>query len=282
VTFLDPRLNAFRTDLADARLEGRAASLRYSIGEIRQVSAPLLNVHKEPRFDATQVTQLLMGERVRVFDSHEGWAWIQSERDSYVGYAAADNLSHPLGESTHRVAVPMTFLFPAPDVKSQPVTTITMNAELSVKSIDDRFAKLSSGRFAIARHLKTVAEKEADFVASAEALLHAPYLWGGKSALGLDCSGLLQLALESAGISSPRDSDMQENALGRALGHNERRALCRGDLVFWNGHVGIMRDETALLHANAHFMRVTSEPLDEAEARIAARYGPITSIKRLQ
>jgi cell wall-associated NlpC family hydrolase len=278
---LDPRLNAIRADLADARLEGQASAPRFVIGRIHQVSVPILNVNKEPRFDATQVTQLLMGERVRVFDVREGWAWLQAENDSYVGYASADDLSQALVEPTHRVAVPSTFLFPAPDIKSQPATTVTMNALVTVESTDERFAKLGSGRYAIARHLRPVAERERDFVTPAEALLHTPYLWGGKSVLGIDCSGLVQLALESAHIASPRDSDMQEKALGRALGHNERGALSRGDLVFWKGHVGIMRDEATLLHANAHFMRVTSELLAEAEARIAARYGPITSIRRL-
>lgn len=282
MTLLDPRLNAIRPDLADARLEGRASSPRYVTGALRQVSSAVLSVHKEPRFDSMQVTQLLSGERVRVFDTYEGWAWIQAEQDSYVGYVAADDLSDTLVEPTHRVAVPTTLLFPGPDIKSQPVLVVTMNAQLAVEAIDDRFARLRSGRYAIASHLKPVAEQEADFVASAEALLHTPYLWGGKSALGIDCSGLVQLALESAGVACPRDSDMQEEALGRALGHNERKTLGRGDLVFWRGHVGIMRDEATLLHANAHFMQVTSEPFAEAEARIAARYGAVAAIKRLQ
>jgi cell wall-associated NlpC family hydrolase len=157
-----------------------------------------------------------------------------------------------------------------------------MNAQLAVESIDGIFAKLRSGGHAVAGPLKPVVEHEADFVACAEALLHAPYLWGGKSVLGVDCSGLVQLALEAAGKACPRDSDMQERALGRSLGHHERKALGRGDLIFWKNHVGIMRDETTLLHANAHFMQVTSEPLAQAEARIAARYGAITAVKRLQ
>jgi cell wall-associated NlpC family hydrolase len=282
VTLLDPRLNAVRPDLADARLEGRASSQRFVSGALRQVNSPVLAVHQEPRFDSMQVTQLLSGERVRVFDTHEGWAWMQAERDSYVGYVPADDLSDAPVEPTHRVAVPTTLLFPGPDIKSQPVIMVTMNAQLAVESIDERFARLRSGRYAIAGHLKSVAKHETDFVASAEALLHTPYLWGGKSALGIDCSGLVQLALESAGVACPRDSDMQEEALGRPLGHNERKTLGRGDLVFWQGHVGIMRDEVTLLHANAHFMQVTSEPFAEAEARIAARYGAVTAIKRLQ
>lgn len=279
---LDPRLNAFREDLADARLEGRVPASRFAAGRPAQVRNPVLGVFKEPRFDAMQVTQLLLGERVRIFEDHEGWAWIQAESDSYVGYVAADGLTDDVAEPTHRVSVPTTLLFPGPDIKMQPTITVTMNARLAVAAVEGRFARLRSGRYAIARHLKPVAESEADFVASAGALLHTPYLWGGKSALGIDCSGLVQLALESAGIASPRDSDMQEKNLGSLLGHGERKMLRRGDLVFWKGHVGIMRDEATLLHANAHFMQVTSEPLAIAEARIAANDGAITAIRRIQ
>ena len=279
---LDPRLNAFREDLADARLEGRVPASRFAAGKPAQVCNPVLGVFKEPRFDAMQVTQLLLGERVRIFEDHEGWAWIQAESDSYVGYVAADGLTDDVAEPTHRVFVPTTLLFPGPDIKMQPTITATMNARLAVVAVEGRFARLRSGRYAIAGHLKPVAESEADFVASAEALLHTPYLWGGKSALGIDCSGLVQLAFESAGIASPRDSDMQEKNLGRLLGHGERKMLRRGDLVFWKGHVGIMRDEATLLHANAHFMQVTSEPLAVAEARIAANDGTITAIRRIQ
>ena len=279
---IDPRLNAIRPDIADARLAAAAGDARLVEGVLKEVAVPLLSLHREPRFDARLDTQALMGERVRVFDTREGWAWLQLESDFYVGYAALDDLSDAASAPTHRVAVPSTFMFPAPDIKSQPAVTLTLNAKLRVLRQDERFAHLANGRFVVARHLKPVGENEADFVAVAESYLHVPYLWGGKSVLGLDCSGLVQLSLQAAGKASPRDSDMQEKALGQNLPKDDLDGLRRGDLVFWDGHVGIMRDARTLLHANGHFMQVTSEPLKDAVERIAARSGKITSIKRLQ
>jgi cell wall-associated NlpC family hydrolase len=278
---IDPRLNALRADIADARLATRARGVRLVEGENMEVVVPLLSLHREPRFDSRLDTQALLGERVRVFDSHEGWAWLQLETDSYVGYAAQDNLSVPRNEPTHRVAVPSTFMFPAPDIKSQPVVTLTMNAKVSVFGGDEKFAHLANGRFVVARHLKPLSESEQDFVAVAEAYMHVPYLWGGKSVLGLDCSGLVQLALEASGRACPRDSDMQEAELGRALPKDDLASLARGDLVFWEDHVGIMSDARMLLHANGHFMQVTREPLQTAVERIAQRLGQITAIRRL-
>jgi cell wall-associated NlpC family hydrolase len=277
----DPRLNAIRSDLVDARLGVAAGDARRVEGIVKEVAAPLLSLHREPRFDARLDTQALMGERVRVFDVQEGWAWLQLESDGYVGYAAQDDLIAAGSAATHRIAVPSTFMFPAPDIKSQPTVTLTLNATLRVLRQDERFAHLANGRFVVASHLRPVSEVEADFVAVAEAYRHVPYLWGGKSVLGLDCSGLVQLSLQAAGRSSPRDSDMQEKELGRPLPKDDLGALQRGDLVFWDGHVGIMSDQRMLLHANGHFMQVTLEPLRSAVERIAARHGKITTIKRL-
>lgn len=279
---LDPRLHAIRADIADARLGPAAGAARPVEGELRVVAAPVLSLHREPRFDARIDTQALMGERVRVFDTREGWAWLQLESDGYVGYAAQDDLAHPSAGPTHRVAVPATFMFPAPDIKAQPVVTVTLNAEVAVLREDERFAHLANGRFVIARHLKPIGAHATDFVAVAEAYRHVPYLWGGKSVLGLDCSGLVQLSLQAAGRSCPRDSDMQEHALGTALPVDDLASLTRGDLIFWDGHVGIMADARMLLHANGHFMQVTLEPLADAVERIASRYGRITAVKRLQ
>jgi cell wall-associated NlpC family hydrolase len=279
---IDPRLNALRGDIADARLAAVAKGARLVEGELREVAAPLLSLYGEPRFDAGLGTQALMGERVRVFDVQEGWAWLQLETDGYVGYAAQDDLALPQSAPTHRIAVPSTFMFPAPDIKSQPVVTVTMNARVAVVGGDERFAHLANGRFIVARHLKPLAESEPDFVAVAEAYLNVPYLWGGKSVLGLDCSGLVQLSLEASGEASPRDSDMQETQLGRALPKDDLAGLKRGDLVFWEDHVGIMTDQRMLLHANGHFMQVTREPLQTAVERIAKRGSPVTSIRRLK
>ncbi|MGQ0486072.1 MAG: C40 family peptidase [Hyphomicrobiales bacterium] len=278
---LDPRLHAFRPDLADRRLKSQVKAERYADGTMMEIAAPLASIHRQPRFDAMQVTQALMGEKLRVFESREGWAWGRLERDGYVGYLAADAMSDTLSEPTHRIAVPATFAYPAPDLKSQPAVMLPMNAMIAVAGGDEKYARLAGGRFVFARHLKPFGEWQNDFVAVAELLRHVPYYWGGKSVRGLDCSGLIQLALEACGIACPRDSDMQERDLGVELPIDDLGALKRGDLVFWDGHAGIMTDGATLLHANGHHMLTVTEPLREAAGRIAKSYGRVTSIKRL-
>lgn len=282
MTSLDSRLNAVRPDLADARLQGRIEAACYAEGHAMQVAEPVISVHKAPRFDGMQLTQALLGETLRVFDEQEGWAWVQLDADGYVGYVAANSLTARIGSPTHRVAVPSTFFYPAPNLKTQPAVTGTLNARVAVTGGDGKFARLSDGRFAFAAHLKPIGQPEADFVAVAEMFRHVPYYWGGKSVHGLDCSGLVQLSLEACGIAAPRDSDMQEAQLGTALEIDGLEGLRRGDLVFWNGHVGIMTDAHTLLHANGHHMMVVAEPLRDAVERIAASYGRITSIRRFQ
>ena len=160
---------------------------------------------------------------------------------------------------------------------------LPLNAEICVTSFDGDFARLGEEGFVWSGHLATLDNYESDFVAVAERFIGIPYLWGGKTALGLDCSGLVQTALCAAGISAPRDTDMQEKALGHIIATGpELQGLQRGDLVFWKGHVGIMREAKTLLHANGHHMLVASEPLDVAVARIAAKsFGAISCIKPL-
>ncbi len=276
---LDRRLNAWRPDLADARLRSQVEAGRFAEGRLMQLSEPLVGLHREPCADARQVTQALMGERVRVFDVVEGWAWGQLETDGYVGYLAVHALSSDTIEPTHRITVPSTWTYPEPDLKSQPAVQVTMNAALTIAGVDGRFSRLADGRFVFTAHLKPLAEFETDFTAVAEMFLHAPYYWGGKSIRGLDCSGLVQLAMQACGVTCGRDSDMQEGELGQPLRINDHDGLRRGDLVFWNGHVGIMRDAATLLHANGHHMLTVAEPLREAITRIPSG---ITAIKRLQ
>jgi cell wall-associated NlpC family hydrolase len=281
MTKLDSRLHAFRPDLADSRLAGRVAAARYAEGRVMQVAAPLVTVHKSPSSDSMQLTQALMGERLHVFDEQEGWAWVQLAADSYVGYVSANALTPALTEATHRVAVPATFLYPAANLKTQPAIAVTLNARLCATGMEGKFLKTAAGLFVYADHVASIDAYADDFVSVAERFRHVPYYWGGKSVQGLDCSGLVQLALEACGIACPRDSDMQEQGLGTALQINDLDGLRRGDLIFWNGHVGIMTDSSTLLHANGHHMMVVAEPLREAVDRIAGQHGQITSLKRL-
>lgn len=281
MTTLDPRLHAFRPDLADAALEGQVKAQRFVAPRQMQVVEPVVTLHRAPRFDAMQLTQALFGEVVKHFEEAEGWAWVQLERDGYVGYVNGNALSADVATATHRVAVPSTFMYPEANLKTLPALPLPLNAQLAVTGEAGAYSRLANGRFVFTAHLKAVDECEADFVAVAELFRHVPYYWGGKSVQGLDCSGLVQLALEACGKAALRDSDMQERTLGEPLPVNDLDSLRRGDLVFWSGHVGIMTDAHTLLHANGHHMMVVSEPLKNAVNRIAARYGQITSIRRM-
>lgn len=277
----DPRLHAYRPDLADAALRGRVDAPHFVEPRLMQIAEPVVSVHREPRFDAMQITQALLGEAVKLFDEEEGWAFVQLVGDGYVGYVNGNALSAPIVTPTHRVAVPSTFIYPEASLKAQPAYPVPLNARLAVIAESGAFSRLANGRFVFSAHLKPADFFESDFVAVAQMFRHVPYYWGGKSVQGLDCSGLVQLALEAAGISSLRDSDMQERTLGKALAVLDHGSLQRGDLVFWNGHVGIMTDDRMLLHANGHHMMVVEETLRDAVDRITARHGRITSIRRL-
>jgi cell wall-associated NlpC family hydrolase len=258
-TLPDPRVNAYRADLADRRLEGEVSAARFVDGELRQVAQPIAPVRREPGLRAALDTEALLGETVRVFDEAEGFAWVQLERDGYVGYVPSEALRGDIVEATHRVSALATFVYPEPNIKAPPLTQLSLGARIAVGSLEDRFSRLASGGYVVARHLTETGRNARDFVDVAERFIGAPYLWGGRTRQGLDCSGLLQTALDAAGIRAPRDSDMQQATLGsEVLVPDDLEGLERGDLVFWPGHVGIMADSVMLVHANAHHMAVVS------------------------
>jgi cell wall-associated NlpC family hydrolase len=274
----DKRLNAYRPDLADDALRGRVDAPRYVKGERRQVVAPVLPVRREPRFDATLDTEALLGETVTVFDESEGWAWVQLARDGYVGYMPSDGLSRNIVGPTHRVATLRTYVYLEPDGKAPALSLLSLNARVTCEAEAGKFLALAGGGFVPVRHLAPEGEAAPDHVAVAESFLGAPYLWGGRTSVGLDCSGLVQLAAEAAGHFCPRDADMQAAELGEP---GDPAALGRGDLVFWEGHVGIMTSDEHLLHANAHHMAVELEPLALARERIRAAGYEVTCVRRL-
>lgn len=279
---LDHRLFVYRPDLADVSLQGQVEALRYVEGRRCQFIRPCTDVIKSPAADAGRLTQALFGETALVFDVKDGFAWVQLEADSYVGYVAAAALTENCDAATHRVATPSTWAFAKSNLKSRPSQWMPLNSRLAVTGEENGFAQLARGGHVFAGHIRPASEKGfgADFVKIAECFLRVPYLWGGKSMQGLDCSGLVQVSLEAFGVECPRDADMQEQAMGDALADGEE--LKRGDLVFWSGHVGIMQDQSTLLHANGHHMMTVSEPYQQAVDRIAAKGFPVTSRKRLQ
>jgi cell wall-associated NlpC family hydrolase len=279
----DPRLTPARADLAAKELEGKVPAARYVDGRVYEVVDSQVPLRHEPAPDAPLATEALKGERVTIYDTNgEGWAWGQLAADGYVGWLPSNAVAPPAAPPTHKVTVLRTFAFPGPSIKLPPVEALPLGARLAIVRIVDRMAVTRSGAYVPAMHLASLAIYEPDFVAVAERFVGVPYLWGGKTALGLDCSGLVQIALAACGIACPRDSDMQEEAFGGpAAVAADFSHLQRGDLIFWRGHVAIVRDRASLLHANAFHMAVAIEPIGNAVTRIRDAGSEITSVGRV-
>jgi cell wall-associated NlpC family hydrolase len=278
---LDRRLNAFRPDLADIALRGQVEADRFVPSEPAMVTKPVVALRPKPDASVGIDTELLIGEEVRVFERSNGWAWVQAVDDAYVGYLPEEALG-PVVKPTHVVTAPRTFVYSGADLRFPTRMALSMGSRLTVvgeaETRGTRYLMLPDGGALVARHLRPIADPPApDYVAVAAHLLETPYLWGGKSGFGIDCSGLVQLAMCLAGQKAPRDSDMQAKGLGTPI---ERQELKRGDLVFWKGHVAIMEDETSMIHANGNTMSVARETLEAAIERIGWLYGTPTGYRR--
>lgn len=277
----DPRLTPARPDLADLRLKGVVAAERYVAGEPARVVAPSAPLRRAPLAEAGLDTEAVMGDAVTVYETRDRFAWVRIARDGYVGYLPEAALGPADPAPTHRVASLRTFVYPAPDLKRPHVAHLSLGAAFAAQAREGEYWRLAGGGYVFAGHAVPLGSAEPDFAATAERLVGTPYLWGGRTSLGLDCSGLVQLCLETAGRPCPRDADQQERALGEALPPG-LDGLRRGDLVFWRGHVGLMLDAERLIHANGHHMAVAVEPLREAVERIAVKsFGALTAIRRL-
>ncbi len=286
----DRRLNAFRDDLADQKLKNRINAPDYVGSALYLVSSPVAPMHRRPDKTSMMENQALLGETVKVFEIKDGWCWGQLQSDGYVGYFPQHDLCTAARASSpgHVVQVQRSFVYPQAELRDPPLCALSMGAAVQVtgkaqtRGTDYALVTLPNGNEGamIARHLRSRQEPVADWVSLCEQMIHVPYLWGGRSSIGLDCSALVQVARQMAHKPCLRDSDMQAE-MGEVLELKpDFSGLQRGDLIFWPGHVAVMLDERNLIHANGHHMAVAIEPLAEAEARIAAHYGPISGARR--
>ncbi len=278
----DRRLNAYRPDLAEEALRGSVAAERYVAGTPARIADPVAALRPRPDLAAGIDTQLLFGEDVRVLDRADGWAWVKSDFDGYVGYLPETALVEDEQAATHVIAVPRTFAYSGPDLKTPAAFALSIGSRLTVVGESEtrgtRYLTLAGGQSVVAGHCLAMGETAGDdYVSIAARFLETPYLWGGRSGFGLDCSALVQLAMMMTGRTAPRDSDMQAAGLGTPI---ERADLVRGDLVFWKGHVAIMEDAQTILHANGHTMSVAREGLDAAIERIGWLYQQPTGYRR--
>lgn len=279
---LDPRIHPYRADLAAEHLRDVVAAERYVTGTSKTVAAGSVSLRRTPQSDAAQDTELLFGETVTVYEEKDGWSWLQAAIDGYVGYAPTDALREKLGTATHHVAALRSYLFPKPDLKIPPNALLSMNSAVRVIDQDGAYSAVEGGGWLYARHLAVIGEYASDHAEVAQRFLGAPYYWGGKTSVGLDCSGLIQMALARCGRTVPRDSDMQENNIGIAIPFDGNLSVLKsGDLVYWPGHAGIWIDSDRFIHANATDMMVSIAPLKDVATYIKEATGDdIRTVRR--
>jgi len=235
-------------------------------------------IAREASFDAPTESYGLFGETADILENVNGFLKIRNKRDSYEGYVHSMSLERSPFISTHYVTQQATLIFEKQDIKSPMPFRLPFGGEVMLEECgDDKFVRINQHYFGIKNHFAPLGtEITDDFVSIAETLfIGAPYLWAGRSPDGTDCSGLVQMAAFGVGIALPRDSGEQEAFLKEDIQDKPRK---RGDIVFWKGHVGIMVNETEIIHANAHHMKSVIEPLCDVVQRAE---GAITSVKRL-
>lgn len=274
----DPRLTPIRDGIAARSLEGVVPAEVYLDPRPMVCAAPAAAIRRAPDASAEQMDQLLFGESFDVIEEEGAFVWGQARCDGYVGFVEAASLAPRQAAPTHRISALRTYAFAEPSIKSRAIGPYSLNALVRVEAEEGRLLKVTGAGWMAAGHLSPIGVFEDEPAAVAERYLAAPYLWGGRESLGLDCSGLVQQALLACGMACPRDTDQQQ-ALGREIG---RQAFGRGDLVFWKGHVAVGLDAQRIIHANAHHMAVAIEPLDAAIERIkAAGSGEPAAFRRL-
>lgn len=277
---LDPRELPYRADLAADWLDGKVEAERFVAGEDFAVARGLVSVREAPNAAARQSTELLHGERFTVYERRNGWAWGQNQTDGYVGYLLEDTLGEIGPAPTHEVVGLRSLLFPEPDLKTIPIDILHLTTRVTITDEDRGYARLAGGGWLWSRHLAPIDALEPDYIATARRFMGAPYVWGGRSSIGVDCSGLVQLSLARAGRTVPRDSDQQAAAVGTIV-EDGVDAAEPGDLLYMKGHVVILSEPGRVLHANAHHMAVAEEPIGDFLGRIAGMGLEVSVVRRI-
>lgn len=276
----DKRTTPIRGDLADIKLAGKLFAPHYAVPMIRTGIAPVTEIHAEPHMTSMPVSSLMHGEEFAVLDVAGEWAWGYCLHDDYLGYLRFADLGDDF-TATHMVSAPATLLVATPSIKAPVLARYPMGAQIVCGEASECGKFLAcEGGWIPSVHLSEPGKVEGSPADLAENLVGVPYSWGGRSGNALDCSGLVQLVFGLKGIKAPRDADMQQAGFGEEL--SEDQALQRGDLVFFPGHVGIMADESNLIHSNGAAMAVSIEPLEAATARFAEHVKPVLARKRVQ
>ncbi|MCZ4280578.1 NlpC/P60 family protein [Kiloniella laminariae] len=277
---LPPRLHPYRDDLAAEYLKGKLTAVRYSKGYPAQVIVGQSSLRRHPVVESVQDSELLFGEKLTVYEEKDGWAWVQNARDSYVGYVRFSDLSREVRATTHRVTALRTYVYPQPDMKTPPLDLLSMQSAVLSLRQEGRFTQIQGGGWVFTDHISPQSETAADHVSVAKRFLGTPYCWGGKTSIGIDCSGLVQIALGACGHSVLRDTGMQEQTLGTPINSDQ---VTTGDLLYWPGHVAIALDSKTAIHATAHSMDVTIEPISHITERVEMDTGGtgMTAIKRI-
>ncbi len=269
----DPRLTPANGRVAAMHLAGQVEADTFVAGALRSITQPVTDLCAEPA--GRRERQLLLGAQVSVFENRDGWSFLQAA-DGYVGYVPSADLADPTNP-THFVATPATHAYADDDMKSPDLVALPFLCHVTALDERRKFFETDQG-YIPKKHLRPLDRPFTDPATVAQLHYGVPYLWGGNSTRGIDCSGLISASMSACGISCPGDSDLQ----CAELGHDVTGEPQRGDMIFWKGHVGIMVDVETLIHANAHHMATAYEPIDQATLRIEAQGdGPVTARKRL-